>query len=57
MPILLTSGYSEADLAKDLAGHSLTGFVQKPYRRAELVARVRAALQAGRGAAALHRAR
>jgi signal transduction histidine kinase/PAS domain-containing protein/ActR/RegA family two-component response regulator len=57
LPILLTSGYSEADLAKDLAGHSLTGFVQKPYRRAELVARVRAALQAGRGAAALHRAR
>ena len=43
-PILLLSGYGEEDALARLSGLGMNGFVQKPYRVAELRAAVRAAL-------------
>jgi CheY-like chemotaxis protein len=43
-PILLTSGFDEAEVMGRLADLGLAGFLQKPFRLAELVARARRAL-------------
>ncbi len=42
--VILSSGYNEMDAAGRFAGKGLTGFIQKPYRPVDLIARVRSAL-------------
>ncbi len=44
VPVVLTSGYDEHDLAGRFAGRGVAGFVQKPYRLGELAACLRAVL-------------
>ena len=44
--VVLSSGYTEEDATTRLGGDSVTAFVQKPYRPAELVAKIREALAA-----------
>ena len=46
--VLLTSGYNEQDATERFVGKGLAGFIQKPYRPADLVAKVEAALAAPR---------
>ena len=46
--VILSSGYNEQDVVNRFAGKGLAGFVQKPYTSEELMAKVRAALAAGR---------
>jgi DNA-binding NtrC family response regulator len=41
VPVILTSGYSESDAAVRFRGLPIAGFLQKPYRPSELVAKVR----------------
>jgi len=43
--VLLTSGYNEQDAINRFAGKRLAGFIQKPYRSAELIAAVAAVLE------------
>jgi PAS domain S-box-containing protein len=43
--IVLSSGYDETETTSRFAGYELGGFVQKPYRAAELVAKIREALE------------
>jgi CheY-like chemotaxis protein len=43
--VLLTSGYNEQDATNRFAGKGLAGFIQKPYRAAELLTRVREVLE------------
>jgi CheY-like chemotaxis protein len=38
--VVLTSGYNEQDATERFAGKGLAGFIQKPYRPAELVAKI-----------------
>jgi PAS domain S-box-containing protein len=42
--VVMTSGYSEQDMATRFAGKGLAGFVPKPYTLAELAERLQAAL-------------
>jgi two-component system cell cycle sensor histidine kinase/response regulator CckA len=42
--VVMTSGYSEQDMAARFAGKGLAGFVPKPYTLAELAERLQAAL-------------
>jgi PAS domain S-box-containing protein len=42
--VLMSSGYAESDITARFAGQGPLGFVQKPYTRAELRERLRAAL-------------
>jgi PAS domain S-box-containing protein len=44
VPVVLTSGYSESEIALRFEGERLEGFLQKPFRGAQLLERVRAAL-------------
>jgi PAS domain S-box-containing protein len=44
VPVLLSSGYSEAEALRRLEKHSLAGFLQKPYTGRQLAMRVRAAI-------------
>ena len=44
LPVLLSSGYAEAEATSRFVGHGLAGFIQKPYRPDALVAAVRRAL-------------
>jgi PAS domain S-box-containing protein len=46
--VLLTSGYNEQDATERFVGKGLAGFIQKPYRPSELLAKVEAALAAPR---------
>jgi len=41
VPVLLSSGFNEQDSTSRLVGRGIAGFIQKPYRPNELVARVR----------------
>ena len=41
LPVLLSSGYAEAEATSRFVGHGLAGFIQKPYRPEALVAAVR----------------
>jgi PAS domain S-box-containing protein len=45
VPVVLTSGYAESEIATRFEGVPLEGFLQKPFRPAELVDRIRAALE------------
>ena len=38
--VVLTSGYNEQDATERFAGKGLAGFIQKPYRPAELLAKI-----------------
>lgn len=40
VPVVLSSGYEEQEVSRRFEGQGLEGFVQKPYRPDELVARV-----------------
>jgi two-component system cell cycle sensor histidine kinase/response regulator CckA len=42
--VLLSSGHPESEAEDRLSGERLSGFIQKPYRSAELIERVKAAL-------------
>ena len=42
--VILSSGYNEVEAVKRFAGRNLTGFIQKPYTAAQLVEKVRTAL-------------
>jgi FixJ family two-component response regulator len=48
--VILSSGYSEEDVAVSFPGKGLAGFVQKPYRASTLVEKVRQVLT-GKGRA------
>ena len=42
--VLLSSGYDEKEATSRFAGKGLAGFLQKPYRAQELIAKVREVL-------------
>jgi CheY-like chemotaxis protein len=42
--VVLTSGYNEQDATTRFVGKGLAGFIQKPYRPADLIERVNALL-------------
>jgi signal transduction histidine kinase/ActR/RegA family two-component response regulator len=44
VPVLLSSGYAEAEATSQFVGRGLAGFLQKPYRPEALLAAVRRAL-------------
>jgi CheY-like chemotaxis protein len=46
--VLLTSGYNEQDATERFVGKGLAGFIQKPYRPSDLLAKVGEALAAPR---------
>jgi CheY-like chemotaxis protein len=46
VPVILSSGYNEAEAKRCFAGEPLAGFVHKPYTSAEIRARVDAVLAA-----------
>ena len=48
MPVILNSGFSEMEAVHRFLGKGLAGFLQKPYRAADLIRMVRSAL--GKGA-------
>ncbi len=55
VPVLISSGYDEEDIRGRFVSGEVNGFVQKPYRVQDMLARVRAAMQpasASPGAAA-----
>ena len=45
MPIILSSGYSEAEVATRFEGRRVSGFIQKPYRFSELRQVLRKAIE------------
>jgi CheY-like chemotaxis protein len=45
LKIILTSGYAQDKAASDFAGLSVDGFIRKPYTIADLVDRLRLALE------------
>jgi two-component system, cell cycle sensor histidine kinase and response regulator CckA len=45
--VLLSSGYIDEDASDLLAGPGVAGFIQKPYRPAKLIEKIRAALEPG----------
>ena len=49
VPIILSSGYSEREMAGRFAGKGLAGFLQKPYEPAALIAALQMALAAAGG--------
>jgi two-component system cell cycle sensor histidine kinase/response regulator CckA len=42
--VILSSGYNESDATSRFSGKGLAGFIQKPYRQSELIAKVGAVL-------------
>ena len=45
--VLISSGYSEAEIASRFLGTGLAGFVQKPYTKEEMVRQLKQALEPG----------
>jgi two-component system cell cycle sensor histidine kinase/response regulator CckA len=45
VPVILCSGYNEADAAQDFVGQGLAGFLQKPFRHRAFIAAVRTVLE------------
>src|SRR5690606_9635760 len=43
--VLLTSGYSEQEIMARFAGQGHVGFIQKPYKQAELIEKLRIVLE------------
>jgi len=48
VPVVLSSGYNEAEATRSFTGKGLAGFVQKPYTAAQLAEEVQNALQGRR---------
>ncbi|HWC97528.1 MAG TPA: response regulator [Candidatus Sulfopaludibacter sp.] len=44
VPVLISSGYSEAETLRLFTGHKISGFLQKPYTSRRLLERVKAAV-------------
>lgn len=51
MPVVLSSGYTEADARKRFAEDGLAGFLQKPYSAARLIDKLESVLKAAMGQA------
>ena len=49
LPVILSSGYDNAEVARRFAGAGPAGFIQKPYRPAELVSVIRRCVAARKG--------
>ena len=49
VPVILSSGYTEADALRRFGGQGLAGFLQKPYQAGTLAAKVRQALGGAAG--------
>ena len=47
VPVLICSGYSEAEVCREFVGLDVAGFIQKPFTARELTGRVRSALPGG----------
>jgi len=47
IPVIIVSGFAEKDVAEKMAEQGLAGFIQKPYSRATLVARLAEVLTDG----------
>ena len=45
-PVVLMSGYTEQDATARFNGKGLSGFIQKPFEAADLLARIRAVCDA-----------
>jgi CheY-like chemotaxis protein len=45
IPVVLSSGYNEADATRRFTGKGLAGFIQKPYAAAGLAEKIRIALE------------
>ncbi|MBN2318057.1 MAG: hypothetical protein JXR49_03230 [Acidobacteria bacterium] len=43
--VLMSSGYSEQEIAQRFAGKGISGFIQKPYTRKELIRAVKSVLE------------
>jgi PAS domain S-box-containing protein len=48
VPVILSSGFSEAEIMERFAGRGLAGFVQKPYQYPQLLSALRKALAASK---------
>jgi CheY-like chemotaxis protein/two-component sensor histidine kinase len=46
LPVILMSGYSEQEATSRFAGRGLSGFIQKPFRPADMLMRLRRVLEA-----------
>jgi CheY-like chemotaxis protein len=44
VPILISSGYNETEVARRFTGRGIAGFVQKPFNPANLIRQVRTAI-------------
>jgi PAS domain S-box-containing protein len=51
LPVIVFSGYSELEVAREFEGLRISSFLQKPFSSSRLVAEVARAVEAGRGAA------
>jgi CheY-like chemotaxis protein len=51
LPVVLSSGYSEAEAVRRFADHGLAGFLQKPYTATALARKVKVAVRQKRHAA------
>jgi len=49
LPVILSSGYDNSEVARRFAGAGPAGFIQKPYRPAELVSVIRRCVAARKG--------
>jgi CheY-like chemotaxis protein len=45
IPVLLSSGYNEAEATRRFTGKGLAGFIQKPYTAASLAEKIKAVIQ------------
>ena len=55
VPVILSSGFSEAEAVRRFAGKGLAAFIQKPYRAADLAVKVKDAMAAAGTSADLRR--
>jgi two-component system, cell cycle sensor histidine kinase and response regulator CckA len=49
LKVIMTSGYNELDVINRFEGKGLAGFVQKPYKTDDLLAKIRGILGEGQG--------
>jgi two-component system, cell cycle sensor histidine kinase and response regulator CckA len=55
VPVILSSGFSHAEAARRFTGHALAGFIQKPYKAADLAETVKDVIAAAESVRHLHR--
>jgi FixJ family two-component response regulator len=56
LPVIVSSGFSEAEVALRFAGKGSDGFIQKPYTGAQLAKAVQKAIAGGAGSRAAEEA-